>query len=97
MQADAALVPQIGEVKAPDSKVAGHANILIFPNIDTANVSYKLLQRLANAKALGPLYQGLAKPVMDLSRSCTIEDISDVVAICCNAWSYLISSSLRCS
>jgi phosphate acetyltransferase len=84
MQADAALVPQIGEVKAPDSKVAGHANILIFPNIDTANVSYKLLQRLANAKALGPLYQGLAKPVMDLSRSCTIEDISDVVAICCN-------------
>ena len=84
MQADAALVPEVGEHKAPGSKVAGHANVLIFPNLDTANIGYKMVQRFANATALGPLVQGLAKPILDLSRGCSTEDIADVVAVCCS-------------
>lgn len=84
MQADAALVPEVGERKAPGSKVAGHANVLIFPNLDAANIGYKMVQRFANATALGPLVQGLAKPILDLSRGCSTEDVVDVVAVCCS-------------
>ncbi|MCH4179042.1 MAG: phosphate acetyltransferase [Megasphaera sp.] len=84
MQADAALVPEVGERKAPGSKVAGHANVLIFPNLDAANIGYKMVQRFANATALGPLVQGLDKPILDLSRGCSSEDVADVVAVCCS-------------
>ena len=84
LQADAALVPEVGEHKAPGSKVAGHANVLIFPNLDAANIGYKMVQRFANATALGPLVQGLDKPILDLSRGCSSEDVADVVAVCCS-------------
>jgi len=84
MQADAALVPDVGEGKAPGSKVAGHANVLIFPSLDAANIGYKMVQRFANATALGPLVQGLAKPILDLSRGCSSDDVADVVAVCCS-------------
>ena len=84
MQADAALVPEVGEHKAPGSTVAGHANVLIFPNLDAANIGYKMVQRFANATALGPLVQGLDKPILDLSRGCSSEDVADVVAVCCS-------------
>lgn len=81
MQLDAAIVPEVAKLKAPDSKVAGQANVLIFTDLNAANIGYKLTERLAKAKALGPLIQGLASPVHDLSRGCSVEDIVEVVAI----------------
>ena len=81
LQADAALIPSVGNKKAPGSSVAGKANILIFPDLNAANIGYKLVQRLAGAQAIGPILQGLAKPCSDLSRGCTYKEIVDTVAI----------------
>ncbi len=83
LQFDAAIIPEIAKSKAPGSKVAGQANTMIFPNLDAGNIGYKLVQRLAKAEAYGPLCQGIAKPVNDLSRGCSSDDIVGVVAITC--------------
>ncbi|HEX2393893.1 MAG TPA: phosphate acetyltransferase [Bacteroidales bacterium] len=84
LQADAAIVESIGLKKAPGSPIAGKANVLIFPNLECGNICYKLVQRLANAEAIGPVLQGMAAPINDLSRGCSVEDIVDLIAITAN-------------
>ena len=81
LQLDAAIIPEVAKSKAPESTVAGEANVLIFPDLDAGNIGYKLVQRLAKAEAYGPLCQGIAKPVNDLSRGCSYQDIAGVIAI----------------
>ena len=81
LQADAALVPSVGEKKAPGSDIAGKANVLVFPCLEVGNIGYKLVQRLGNADAIGPILQGIARPVNDLSRGCSVDDIYKMVAI----------------
>jgi phosphate acetyltransferase len=84
LQADAAIIPSIGASKAKGSEIAGHANVLVFPTLETGNIAYKLVQRLADAEAIGPVLQGMAAPINDLSRGCSVEDIVSLVAITCN-------------
>ena len=84
MQLDAALVPEVGRLKAPKSEVAGKANVLVFPSLEAANIGYKLVQRLGNAEAIGPVLQGMAAPINDLSRGCSVNDIVNMVAITAN-------------
>ena len=81
LQLDAAIVPSVAELKCPESKVAGKANVLVFPDLNAGNIGYKLVQRFANAEAYGPVLQGIRKPVNDLSRGCSAEDVVGVIAI----------------
>ncbi len=84
LQLDAAIVEEVGKLKAPESKVAGRANVLIFPTLESGNIGYKLVQRLAGAEAIGPILQGMAAPINDLSRGCSVSDIVNMIAITAN-------------
>jgi phosphate acetyltransferase len=84
LQADAAIIPSIGKSKAPGSEIAGTANVLIFPTLESGNIAYKLVQRLAHAEAIGPVLQGMAAPINDLSRGCSVSDIVNLIAITSN-------------
>jgi len=84
LQADAAIIEAIGQKKAPGSEIAGKANVLVFPTLETGNIAYKLVQRLAHAEAVGPVLQGMAAPINDLSRGCSVSDIVNLVAITAN-------------
>jgi phosphate acetyltransferase len=84
LQADAALVPSVGASKAPGSAIAGHADVLVVPSLEVGNISYKLVQRLGHASAIGPILQGIARPVNDLSRGCSVEDVYRMIAITAN-------------
>jgi phosphate acetyltransferase len=84
LQADAAIIEAIGKKKAPESEIAGKANVLVFPTLETGNITYKLVQRLAHAEAVGPVLQGMAAPINDLSRGCSVSDIVNLVAITAN-------------
>ncbi len=84
LQSDAAIIPEIGQKKAPGSKIAGVANVLVFPTLETGNIAYKLVQRMAHAEAIGPVLQGMAAPINDLSRGCSVSDIVNLVAITAN-------------
>lgn len=84
LQADAALVESVAIKKAPDSKIAGKANVIIFPSLEVGNIAYKLVERLAGAQAIGPVLQGMAAPINDLSRGCSVDDIVNLIAITVN-------------
>jgi len=84
LQADAAIVESVGLKKAPGSEIAGKANVLIFPSLESGNIAYKLVQRLGHAEAIGPVLQGMAAPINDLSRGCSVNDIVDLISITAN-------------
>ena len=84
LQADAAIIESVGKSKAPGSPIAGKANVLIFPDLQSGNIAYKLVQRMAHAEAVGPVLQGMAAPINDLSRGCSVSDIVNVIAITAN-------------